>query len=123
MRITTAICLLMCIAISEPVVAQWRAVSDSDSHQKLPEKFPSGGKEYKVGDVWPQDQRFRWLIADLEIPEMIKGQPTAGKSIGLQFNCGDGGEVYVAGRLQCRYDNDRPALVTLTNKASLKQKV
>src|SRR3954471_15225962 len=117
------ICLMIYAAITASVSAQWRVVSESDSRQSLPKKFPGGGKEYKVGDVWPQDQRFRWLIADLEIPEMIKGQPTAGKSIGLQFNCGDGGEVYVAGRLQCRYDNDRPALVTLTNKASLKQKV
>lgn len=123
MRIKTAICLLICITMSESVFAQWRAVSDSDSHQKLPDKFPDGGKEYKVGDVWPQDQRFRWLIADLEIPEIIKGQPTTGQAIGLQFNCGDGGEVYVARRLQCRYDNDHPALVTLTDKATSKQKV
>src|SRR3954447_1969160 len=123
MRLNTATCLLICVAISGSALAQWRAVSDSDSHQKLPDKFPNGGKEYKVGDVWPQDQRFRWLVADLEIPEIIKGQPTAGKAIGLQFNCGDGGEVYVAGRLQCRYDNDHPALVTLTDKATSKQKV
>ena len=26
-------------------------------------------------------------------------------------SCGDGGEVYVAGELQSRYDNDHPALV------------
>jgi hypothetical protein len=102
---------------------QWRAVSESDSRQGLPEKFPSGGKEYNVGDDWPKDQRFRWLVAELEIPEVIGGQPTARKAVGLQFNCGDGGEVYVAGHLQGRYDNDHPLLVTLADKVSLKQKV
>jgi hypothetical protein len=118
-----SICLVICAAVAGPALGQWRAVSESDSRQGLPDKFPTGGKEYKVGDEWPQDQRFRWLIADLEIPEMIKGQRTAGKSVGLQFNCGDGGEIYVAGRLQGRYDNDHPLLVLLVDTASPGQRV
>ncbi len=119
----SAICLVICAAITGSASGQWRAVSDSDSHQRFPEKFPSGGTEYKVGDVWPQDQRFRWLVAELEIPEVIDGQRTAGKTVGLQFSCGDGGEGYVAGKLQGRYDNDHPLLVILAEKASPGQKV
>ena len=118
-----AICLAICAAMTGSAFGQWRAVSEFDSHQSFPDKFPTGGKDYKVGDDWPKDQRFRWLVTDLEIPEIIGGEPTAGKAVGLQFNCGDGGEIYVAGQLQGRYDNDHPLLVTLTEKASSKQRV
>ena len=118
-----AVWLMICAAMTGTASAQWRAVSDSDGHQSLPEKFSGGGKEYKVGDSWPEDQRFRWLVADLEIPKNIKGQATAGKTVGLQFNCGDGGEVYVGRQLQGRYDNDHPILVILADKASPGQKV
>ena len=41
----------------------------------------------------------------------------------MQFNCGDGGEVYVAGQLQGRYDNDHPLLAILTDKATPGEKV
>src|SRR4051794_5883534 len=112
-----AICLVICVAMAGSALGQWRVVAEFDSRQRLPDKFPSGGKPYKVGDDWPKDQRFRWLVADLEIPAMVGGRPTAGKTVGLQFNCGDGGEVYVAGHLQGRYDNDHPLLVTLAEKA------
>ncbi len=119
-----AICVMVgaVISFTSSASGEWRVVSDSDSHQSLPGKFPSGGKEYKVGDEWPHDQKFRWLVADLEVPENIDNQPTAGKTVGLQFNCGDGGEVYVDGRLQGRYDNDHPILVILTDNASPGQK-
>jgi Glycosyl hydrolases family 39 len=120
---TRAIYLLILGVMAGSAYGQWRAVSEFDSRQSFPDKFPSGGKEYKVGDEWPKDQRFRWLIADLEIPEIIGGQPTAKKAVGLQFNCGDGGEIYVAGHLQGRYDNDHPLLVTLSHKAVPHQKV
>ncbi len=40
-----AICLVVCSAMAGSALGQWRAVSDSDSHQSLPEKFPS----YKHG--------------------------------------------------------------------------
>src|SRR3954465_3572289 len=118
-----AICLVIFASMAGSVLGQWRAVSESDSRQRLPDKLPSGGKEYKVGDEWPKDQRFRWLVADLEIPAVIDGQPSVGKAVGLQFNCGDGGEVYVASQLKGRYDNDHPLLVTLADKAEPKQKI
>ena len=106
-----------------PASGQWRVASDSDSHQNLPDNFPSGGNEIKVGDKLPPDQRFRWLAADIEIPEIIDGQHTAGKTVGMQVSGGDGGEVYVAGQLQGRYDNDHPLVVILTDKATPRQKV
>ena len=115
--------LLFWAAMTSSAFAQWRVVSEHDGRQKLPEKFSSEGTPFNVGNDWPQDQRFRWLVADVEIPDAINGEPTAGKTVGMQFSCGDGGEVYVAGELQGRYDNDHPVLVILTDKAAPGQKV
>ncbi len=121
MKFFCAICMVTFLAGNS--FGQWRVVSDADHRQNLPGLFPKDGKAVKVGDAWPNDQRFRWLVADLEVPESIDGKPTRGKAVGLQFNCGDGGEVYVRGKLQCRYDNDHPALVTLSEKATPSEKV
>jgi hypothetical protein len=102
---------------------QWRVVLEHEGRQPFPKTFETGGKQIRVGDAWPQDQRFRWLLADLKIPLTIDGKPTANRAIGLQFSCGDGGEIYVAGRLQGRYDNDHPLLVVLTEKATPEQTI
>ena len=75
------------------------------------------------GDPCPNDQKFRWLVAELEIPATIGNDSTAGKVVGLQINCGDGGEVYVNDVLQSRYDNDHPALVILSREAAAGEKV
>ena len=87
--------LIFAAALSQTTFAQWQIVSEHDGRQSLPGTFPSQGRQIKIGDEWPHDQRFRWLIAELEIPETLAGKPTAGKAVGLQFNCGDGGEIYV----------------------------
>ncbi|MEX2169657.1 MAG: hypothetical protein WD851_10120 [Pirellulales bacterium] len=121
MRLTSA--LLIWIFMTAAACGQWQIVSEDDGRQTLPEEFPSGGKPFKVGDELPQDQRFRWLTAVLDISTTSDGQSTAGETVGLQFNCSDGGEVYVAGKLQSRFDNDHPALVILADKAEPSQKV
>ncbi len=77
--------------------AQWRVFSPSDQRQSQPPKNFSEGTPIKLGDACPNDQKFRWLVAELEIPATIGNESTAGKVVGLQFNCGDGGEVYVNG--------------------------
>src|ERR1019366_6406888 len=104
-------------------VAQWRVSSPYNQRQSQPPKNTSAGIPIKLGDPCPNDQKFRWLVADLEIPAAIDDESTAGKAVGLQFNCGDGGEVYVNDLLQCRYDNDHTALVMLTQQASPGEKV
>jgi hypothetical protein len=98
-------------------------VSDHEGRQPLPAQFAGPGTPGNVGDDWPQDQRFRWLAADLQIPEAINGEPTAGKTVGLEFSCSDGGEVYVDRQLQGRYDNDHPILVILSEHAAPGQTV
>ena len=115
--------LLIWAVMTASAFAQWRIVSEHDGRQNLPQELSSAGKPIKIGDELPDDQRFRWLAANLEIPNTIEGQSTKGKTVGLQFNCSDGGEVYVAGQLQGRFDNDHPALVILADKAVPGKKV
>lgn len=96
--------------------AEW-LVSPAGDHRAT---FPPGnasGRPVKPGDSWPADNQFRWLVNRLRIPETIDGTPVAGRCVGMQINCGDGGEVWVNGQLQTRYDNDHPALALLAERA------
>lgn len=77
-----ALTLAILMAGSPVAFAQWRMVSEGDARQNYPGQFASGGKEYKPGDEWPRDQRFRWLVGELEIPATIDGQSTGGKQLG-----------------------------------------
>ncbi len=109
----TAILLSTAFAAS----GQWRVLSPSDQRQSQPPKNFTEGTVIKLGDACPSDQKFRWLVAELDIPATINNEPTAGKVVGLQINCGDGGEVYVNDLLQARFDNDHPALAVLSESA------
>lgn len=60
---------------------------------------------------------FAWLRGCVVIPETLDGKPTTGKPVGIMWGAGGGGEVYVNGSLQCRYDNDHPPLILLTKSA------
>lgn len=111
------LCLFIAALLETTTAAQWRMVSENDSRQDYPKSFPSSGAAVKVGDELPQDHKFRWLVGDLEIPESIGEEATSGKAIGLQVSCGDGGELYVDGEIQGRFDNDHPLLAILTTSA------
>lgn len=100
-----------------PSWADWRVLTDGDQRQSRPPTKLTGAQPIKPGDPWPTDNKFRWLIGDLEIPAVIGRDATAGKVVGLQISCGDGGEVWSAGELQCRFDNDHPALAVLATNA------
>ena len=107
---------LLAAATSAP--AQWRVLSPSDQRQSQPPKNFSEGTPIKLGDSCPEDQKFRWLVAELAIPATVGNESTAGKIVGLQINCGDGGEVYVNDLLQARFDNDHPALIIVSEQAA-----
>jgi len=107
--------ILLSAALAAP--AQWRVLSPGDQRQARPPADYSEGKDIKLGDACPDDQKFRWLVAELEIPATINSESTAGKVVGLQISCGDGGEVYVNDILQSRYDNDHPALAVVSASA------
>lgn len=97
--------------------ADWRVFPAGDQRQTRPPTEPSGGTPIQPGDPWPTDAKFRWLIGRVEIPATIDKEPTTGRAVGLRINCGDGGEVFVGGELQARFDNDHPALVILADSA------
>lgn len=97
--------------------ADWKVLPATDQRQPLPSSIPAQTMSVRPGDNWPQDAKFRWMISDIVIPDTIENALVAGHPIGLRFNCGDGGEIYVDGKLQSRYDNDHPALVILAEEA------
>jgi hypothetical protein len=117
-------CLLgLIVCLARPCSGGWIVLPPSDGRTSPPEQTPADVLAVKPGDKWPQDSQFRWMIGELTIPESIEGHTTAGEPVGLRFNCGDGGEVWTGGHLQCRYDNDHPALALIAEKASPGQHV
>jgi len=88
-----------------------------EQRQSHPPKDAAAGTPIKLGDRWPDERKFRWLIGDLQIPEIIGKESVAGKTVGLQINGGDGGEVFVDDKLQSRFDNDHPGLVVVSDHA------
>ena len=97
--------------------AQWQVMTAGDQRQSKPPKSVSNGTPIKPGDRWPTDNKFRWLIGDLAVPELIGKESSVGKIVGLQINVGDGGEVWRGGELEARFDNDHPALVVVATNA------
>ncbi|MEP0841512.1 MAG: hypothetical protein HRF43_02225 [Phycisphaerae bacterium] len=122
-RIGCAAVAVLVASLTGPALAEWKVLPPSDQRQPRPEAVPPGAADIKPGDPWPNDDKYRWMIGELTIPERIDEQPVAGKPVALQFNCGDGGEVHVDGRLESRYDNDHPALVLLAEQAQPGRKV
>jgi len=110
--------LVLWFLTSSDARADWRLVTVGDQRQTRPPQNSSNGTPVKRGDRLPTDQKFCWLLGDLEIPEKIGTNPVAGKVVGMQINCGDGGEVWLGDELQCRFDNDHPALVVISTNAT-----
>ncbi len=97
--------------------ADWSYVTAGDQRQARPPRSFDHPTPIKPGDRWPNDSKFRWLVGDLEVPEAVGTELTAGRCLALQLNCGDGGEVWMDGQVQARFDNDHPALVKITDEA------
>ena len=114
-RLAWLVALLPCLLST--AFADWQVLAAGDQRQSRPPKNPAGGTPIRPGDRWPTDQKFRWLIGELEIPELIGKEASRGKTVGLQINCGDGGEVFVEDQLQTRFDNDHPAMVIVAKNA------
>ena len=105
------------LALALPSPAGWFVNRPHDQRESRPPADLTDPTPVQPGAAWPNDEKFRWLRADVEIPAMIDGKPAAGQAVGMRLSCGDGGEVWVDGVLQSRFDNDHPALAVLTGNA------
>lgn len=76
----------------------------------------SGWESVRCGHKW-RCRGYAWFRGTVTIPETLEGRPTAGLPVGMKWNTPGGGEVYVNGRLQGRYDNDHAAAILLTERA------
>jgi hypothetical protein len=114
---TRSTALLLVALFTLPLEAQWQVLPPHDGRQPSLPQTLDGSSPIQPGDAWPQDDRFRWLIGNLEVPHDVDGRPTEGRSVGLRIQCGDGGEVWVDGALRSRFDNDHPALVLIQKHA------
>ena len=97
--------------------AGWVVQRPHEGREAKPPGELGEAKAIEPGAEWVNDEKFRWMRGELEIPEEIEGKRTAGEVVGMRLSCGDGGEVWVGGELRVRYDNDHPALVVLTERA------
>ena len=114
---TTILCWAIVPFLAATVSAEWKVLPPRNERHALPARVPADARQIRPGDKWPQDNQFRWLVGDLTVPEEIDGRPARGRTVGMQINCGDGGEVHVGGELRARYDNDHPALVMIAEEA------
>lgn len=97
--------------------AQWRVLPPRNEKTNPPERIGDDAQPIKLGDTLRDNNQFHWIIGDLEIPAEIEGKSTAGQPVGMRINGADGGEVWLDGKLQSRFDNDHPALILVSPKA------
>lgn len=110
--------LLSAMALIPAAQAEpWRVASAHDQRQSAPPGVEAGARAIRLGDSVPDEGKFRWLVAELIIPETIDNKAAAGLPVGMQISAGDGGEIWVNGRLKVRYDNDHPGLVVISERA------
>lgn len=72
----------------------------------------------KVGAKFKMKEgEFGWLKAWVRIPEKIDEQSVKGLPVAMFVSTSEGGEIYVDGKLQARYDNDHPGAALLSKHA------
>jgi len=121
MRTVLSICTFLSATVSvghaDPIEASWKMFRRDRHENAPPSGIPGDAKDVKVKDKWRTNNDFWWVMADLTIPARVKGTATAGRPLAIEFGCAAGGDIYVDGELQARYDNDHPALVLLDEAA------
>lgn len=124
-------CVLLCTFVApcggaEPQGAPWTQWSyHPDGAMKIADVRleGSGWSPLKTGERFKARGEGAWLKAEVVIPEHIGGIAAQGKPIGLRINSDSGGEIYVQGALQMRYDNDHAGMALLTRSAAPGTKV
>ncbi len=104
-------------AAAEPIDVTWKMFRRTEHERGAPRDIPGDAKDVRLKHKWRSGDDFYWFIADLTVPEAIDGKPIRGRPIAIQFSCAAGGDIYIDDVLQCRYDNDHPALVLVAASA------
>ncbi len=76
-----------------------------------------GWSALKPGEAFKARGEGAWLKASVILPATIDGVSVVGQPVGMRINSDAGGEIYVDGALQMRYDNDHAGLALLTRSA------
>ena len=111
-----AVVLSVLAGIGVNADTQWRFRAEDNREFARPDYDDSAWQKVDVGYTW-KSAGYAWFRATIEIPDTIDGKSTKGQAVGLEWNACDGGECYLDGRIFCRYDNDHPALIVLTDGA------
>jgi hypothetical protein len=82
-----------------------------------------GWRTVRLKEPFRGSDRGAWLRADVVIPTEVDGTGVEGRAVGLKLNSDFGGEIYVNGRLQSRYDNDHAGMALLSRSARAGQTV
>jgi len=111
--------LILCLAVLAPACASditWKFRTGDDMAARNPAFDDSSWQTAALKHKW-KCSGYAWFRASVEVPDTIGGEPTKDKPVALLWNAGDGGEIYVDGKIYTRYDNDHPACVVLTECA------
>jgi len=66
------------LLISAPPADQWRVSPAHDQRQSAPPGAGAEARPIRLGDSVPDEGKFRWLTADLAVPETIDNKASAG---------------------------------------------
>ncbi|MDI6828602.1 MAG: hypothetical protein QME62_08980, partial [Armatimonadota bacterium] len=94
----------------------WQFKTEDVPEANKPDFDDSSWESVTCGHKW-KCRGFAWFRANITIPGSIDGKATNRRPVGIKWNAGNGGEIYVYGRLQSRYANDHPGLILLTKSA------
>ena len=57
------------MVVCRVAVAGWVVLPPDDQRRALPKDLPADAKEIKPGDPWANDNKYLWVVGDLQIPE------------------------------------------------------
>ncbi|MCC6485257.1 MAG: hypothetical protein IT209_10465 [Armatimonadetes bacterium] len=95
----------------------WEFRQDGALSAREADASRDGWTDISAGDAFKTSPEGAWLRTTVTIPAEINNSPTRGNPLGMHINSDAGGEIYVNGQLQARYDNDHAGMALLTRSA------
>jgi len=105
-----------CLGDNRNSTMHWRFREGDCPEASQPDYNDSDWAVVTCGHKW-RCKGFAWFRSKIVVPGAINGISTSRRAVGIKWNAANGGEIFVWGHLQSRYDNDHPALILLTKSA------